>query len=239
MAARELKDFDVVLVGVGLPNLAANLAKRLYFPNIILIYESGAINSSPPRQPLSIGDSTLVEDVSAIFPVFELFSYIVQRGMVNVGFLGAAQVDLAGNINTTVIGDYVDPKVRLPGSGGACEISFYSGKTVIITNFSRLKIRKQVDFVTSSGINDSPDITKHRPDSQRGRMITDKCIVELNDSGHFEITKVYSSTDLEDLKKEAEAIGIDFKKPLDTVKDPSEEELEVLHSLDKGTMYLK
>lgn len=238
MAARELKESDVVLVGVGLPNLAANLAKKLYFPEIVLIYESGTIDCYPPRQPLSIGDSSLVEDVSSIFSVFEMFSHIIQRGLIDVGFLGAAQVDLSGDVNTTVIGDYQNPKVRLPGSGGACEIAFYSKKTVIITSFSSLRIVKKVDFVTSTGANTSAGKSSEDVPHEKGKIITDKCIIEVDDSGDSEITVAYSDTDLETLKRDAELIGLKIRDPLETSPPPTEEELNVLRSLDKERIYL-
>lgn len=239
MAARELQDSDVVLVGVGLPNLAANLAKRLYSHAIILVYESGTIDSSPPRLPLSIGDSSLVEDTSAIFSVSELFFHIVQKGLIDVGFLGSAQVDVSGNINTTVIGNYSLPKVRLPGSGGASEISYYSGKKVIMTKFSTMKITKKVDFITSCGPDNAHGKREGKNTGRKTIIVTDLCIIEVNGNENAEIVKVYERTDLEALRIDAEKIGLQFRMPTGRAEEPTEEELRVLNGMDKGGLYLK
>ena len=118
-AARGLRDGEVCLVGVGPPNAAVNLARRLHAPDCVLVYESGAIGSKPARLPLSIGDDDLAETADAIVSVPEMFNYWIGGGRIDVGFLGAAQIDRQGQINTTVIGDYATPKVRMPGAGGA------------------------------------------------------------------------------------------------------------------------
>ena len=122
-AARELADGEVVLVGVGPPNAAANLARRLHAPGCVLVYESGAIGAKPLRLPLSIGDDDLAATADELVSVPEMFAYWIGAGRIDVGFLGAAQIDRRGNINTTVIGPYDHPKVRLPGAGGAPEIA--------------------------------------------------------------------------------------------------------------------
>src|SRR5437763_2299921 len=122
-AARRLRDGMVCFVGIGLPSRAANLARATHAPDIVLIYESGTIGAKPVRLPLSIGDGELAETADAVVSVPEIFHYWVQPGRIDVGFLGAAQIDRSGNINTTVIGDYAHPKVRLPGAGGAPEIA--------------------------------------------------------------------------------------------------------------------
>src|SRR6185503_16965413 len=122
-AARQLRDGEVVFVGIGLPNLACNLARRLHAPKLVLIYESGAVGADPKRLPISIGDPSLVTNSLGVFSMFDVFSFYLQRGLIDVGFLQGVQIDRFGNLNTTVIGDYQHPKVRLPGSGGACEIA--------------------------------------------------------------------------------------------------------------------
>ncbi|MBY0370583.1 CoA-transferase subunit beta, partial [bacterium] len=122
-AAQELKNNEVVFVGIGLPNLACNLARETHAPQLFMIYESGAVGTLPDRLPVSIGDPTLVTDSLAIMSQSDIFQLFLQGGLIEVGFLGGAQVDRHGNLNTTVIGDYGSPKVRLPGSGGACEIA--------------------------------------------------------------------------------------------------------------------
>src|SRR5713226_326939 len=125
VASRELRDGEVVFVGIGLPNLACNLALRTHAPSMVLIYESGAVGAVPERLPVSIGDPALVADSLAVASMPEVFQYYLQGGRIAVGFLGGAQIDRYANINSTVIGPYDHPKVRLPGSGGACEIAIH------------------------------------------------------------------------------------------------------------------
>ncbi len=150
-AAQELRNGDTTLVGVGVPNLACNLAKRTHAPDLEMIYESGTIDSNPSKLPLSIGDPVLATNAQSIVPMRQGFGYYLQAGRIDVGFLGGAQIDRYGNINSTVIGDYNDPKVRLPGSGGACEIASNTRKTIVITPHSKRRFPEEVDFVTSPG----------------------------------------------------------------------------------------
>ena len=150
-AARQLRDDDVVFVGIGLPNLACNLARRLHAPGLVLIYESGAVGADPKRLPISIGDPSLVTDSLSVCSMFDVFSYYLQGGLIDVGFLQGAQIDRVGNLNTTVIGDYARPKVRLPGSGGACEIAILAKRVFVIAPQSKRSFPERVDFVTSPG----------------------------------------------------------------------------------------
>ncbi len=150
-AARLLQDGDVVFVGVGLPNLACNLARRTHAPNLQMIYEAGVIGARPTRIPLSIGDPTLVSGASSVCSMYDIFSLYLQRGNVDVGFLGGAQIDRFGNINATVIGDYAKPKVRLPGSGGSQEIAAWANRCYIITPHQKRRFPEKVDFITSAG----------------------------------------------------------------------------------------
>ena len=150
-ASRELKDHEVVFVGIGIPQLGALLAQRTHAPNLTLIYESGVVGTRPQRLPLSIGDPTLVSGTYGIFNFYETFSMLLQRGFIDVGFVGGAQVDKFGNINSTVIGDYAKPKVRLPGSGGGCEIAGLSKRIVIVTPHEKRRMVGKIDFVTSPG----------------------------------------------------------------------------------------
>jgi glutaconate CoA-transferase subunit B len=228
-AAREIKNGDVVLVGVGLPNIAANLAKRLYSPGLIMVYESGSVDCSPGRQPLSIGDPSLAENVSSIFSLFDNFSYLIGGGRIDVGFLGAAQIDPTGRINTTVIGDYENPGVRLPGSGGACEILYHSRKSVVIIELNEAKFRSRLDFVTSSrkGLSDDGETTL-----QEEVVITDRCIVRIRGKSGPEITSIYRDTDRNELKKLADKLGISFPDGVAVLEDPTMEEMEVLGSID-------
>ena len=150
-AAQELRDDEVVFVGIGLPNLACNLARSTHAPNLFLIYESGAVGAVPERLPVSIGDPALVTDSLAVVSQGDIFQLYLQGGLIDVGFLGGAQVDRYGNINTTVIGDYENPRVRLPGSGGACEIAVHAQRVLILMRMSPRSFVEKCDFVTSPG----------------------------------------------------------------------------------------
>src|SRR5215831_14959868 len=132
VSARQLEGERVCFVGVGPPNIACNLAKRTVAPDIELVYEAAVFGAAPKRLPLSIGDPTLVTGSVSVTSMFELFAYYLQRGLIDVGFLAGAQIDRFGNLNTTVIGDYAKPKVRLPGSGGACEIAIHAKQILVI-----------------------------------------------------------------------------------------------------------
>jgi glutaconate CoA-transferase subunit B len=150
-SARQLAGERVCFVGVGPPNIACNLAKRTVAPDLELVYEAGVFGSVPARLPLSIGDPTLVTGSIQVTSMFELFAYYLQAGLIDVGFLGASQIDRLGNINTTVIGGYDTPKVRLPGSGGACEIAINARKVFVIMPQSRRSFVEEIDFTTSPG----------------------------------------------------------------------------------------
>ena len=151
ISARQLAGEEVCFVGVGPPNIACNLAKRTVSPHLQLVYEAGVFGAAPRRLPLSIGDPTLVTGSLSVTSMFELFAYYLQRGLIDVGFLAGAQIDRFGNLNTTVIGDYAKPKVRLPGSGGACEIAINAKKIFVMMPQSKRSFVDQLDFRTSPG----------------------------------------------------------------------------------------
>jgi glutaconate CoA-transferase, subunit B len=156
-AARALADGMTCFVGIGLPSAASNLARATHAPNLVLIYESGTIGAKPGRLPLSIGDGILAETADAVISVPEIFNYWLQPGRIDVGFLGAAQIDKYGNINTTIVGgDYAHPKVRLPGAGGAPEIAASCKEVIVIVRQSRRTFVEKVDFVTSVGYGSGP-----------------------------------------------------------------------------------
>ncbi len=150
-AARALAGMRTVFVGVGMPNVACNVARSTVAPDLELIYESGVYGAQPARQPLSIGDPTLVTGATSVVSMADLFGLYLQGGRVEVALLGGAQIDRYGNLNTTVIGDYNDPKVRLPGSGGACEIAINARQVYIIMQLKKRAFVKQLDFLTSPG----------------------------------------------------------------------------------------
>jgi glutaconate CoA-transferase, subunit B len=156
-AARALTDGTSCFVGIGLPSAASNLARATHAPNLVLIYESGAIGAKPDRLPLSIGDGILAETADAVISVPEIFNYWLQPGRIDIGFLGAAQIDKFGNINTTLVGgDYAHPKVRLPGAGGAPEIAASSKEVIVIVRQSKRTFVERVEFITSVGHGDGP-----------------------------------------------------------------------------------
>ena len=150
-ASRALQGSQVVFVGVGLPNIACNLARTSHSPKLQLVYESGIFGAHPARLPLSIGDPTLVSDATSAVGMADLFMFYLQGGLVDTALLGGAQIDKFGNLNTTVIGDYKRPKVRLPGSGGACEIAINARRVLIIMRLKRRAFVEQLDFLTSPG----------------------------------------------------------------------------------------
>lgn len=150
-AARALRDGQACFVGIGLPSTAANLARRLHAPNLVLIYESGTLETRPDELPLSIGDGILADSALAVVSVPEVFNYWLQPGRIDVGFLSGAQLDRFGNINTTVIGDYEEPSVRLPGSGGAPEIAASCKEVMVVMRHRMRAFVERVDFVTSVG----------------------------------------------------------------------------------------
>ena len=180
-AARALRGDVVCFVGIGLPSTAANLARRLHAPNIVLIYESGCIGAKPTRLPNSIGDGVLADHADSVVSVPEIFSYWLQAGRIDVGFLGAAQIDRFANLNTTVIGPYDSPKVRLPGAGGAPEIAASCGEVVVTLRHSTRAFVEKVDFVTSVGHGDGASSRDYLGLRGRGpcEVITDLGMVPM------------------------------------------------------------
>lgn len=181
-ASRALQGSRVVFVGVGLPNIACNLARRSHSPQIELVYESGVFGAQPARLPLSIGDPTLVSGATAVMGMDDLFMLYLQRGLVDVALLGGAQIDRYGNLNTTVIGDYTHPKVRLPGSGGACEIATNAKKILMIMRLKGRAFVEKLDFMTSPGHlqggNGRADL--NLPGSGPALVITDRALFDFD-----------------------------------------------------------
>src|ERR1700683_2407920 len=180
-AARTWRDGMTCFVGIGRPSAAANLARATHAPGLVLIYESGTIGAKPTELPLSIGDGVLAETAHAVGSVPEIFNYWLQPGRIDVGFLGAAQIDKFGNINTTVIGgNYAEPKVRLPGAGGAPEIAACCKEVIVIARQARRKIVERVDFIASVGFGDGPGSRDYLglPGAGPQRVITDLGVLE-------------------------------------------------------------
>ncbi len=240
-AARLLRDGDVVFVGVGLPNLACNLAQRTHAPNLVMIYEAGVIGARPSRLPLSIGDPTLVSGATAVCSMYDIFSFYLQRGNVDVGFLGGAQIDRFGNINATVIGDYHQPKTRLPGSGGSMEIAGWANRCYIITPHQKRRFPEKVDFITSAGFlsNRSERMATGVCGGGPQGIVTHLGVLEPDETGEIILTKLHPGATVEQVK---ENTGWDIKiaDHLTITEPPAENELRILHDdLDPEGIYLK
>jgi glutaconate CoA-transferase, subunit B len=218
-AARELTDRTVCFVGIGLPSTAANLARLTHAPRTVLVYESGTIGSKPATLPLSIGDGELAETADAVVPVPEIFNYWLQGGRIDVGFLGAAQIDRRGNLNSTVIGDYDRPKVRLPGGGGAPEIAAMAKQVIVIIRQSQRTFVEQVHFRSSV------------PGSGAMVVITDLGELRLDpDERELVLTRVHPGVSVDQVRSET---GWDLRvaEELAETEPPSEDYLRVLREL--------
>ena len=224
-ASRELQDGEVVLVGVGPPNAAANLARRLDAPECVLIYESGAIGARPQRLPLSIGDDDLAAAAQDLVSVPEMFNYWIGAGRIDVGFLGASQIDTVGNINTTVIGDYDAPKVRLPGAGGAPEIAAAAGRVIVMLRHSPRSFVSEVDFITSVGRE------LDASDGGGSVVITDLGVLRPSpDDGQLELVAVHPGVDVDQVR-EATGWPLRVRERLETTEPVTERELSELRAL--------
>ncbi len=241
-AARLLKDGDVVFVGVGQPNLACNLAKRTHAPNLTMIYEAGVIGAEPARLPLSIGDPTLVSGSLSVVSMYDIFTLYLQRGNVDVGFLGGAQIDRFGNINATIVGkDYNHPKVRLPGSGGAQEIAAWANRCYIMTPHQKRRFPEKVDFLTSAGYLDGAGGREKAGLRGKGPVgvVTDIGFMEPNENGELILTALHPGKTADQAR---ENTGWDLKiaTHLETTLPVTEKELRILREqLDPGGIYLK
>jgi len=226
LAAREIGDGDVVFVGIGLPNLACNLARATHAPNMTLIYESGAVGAVPDRVPPSIGDPALVTGSLMVTSMADIFQSFLQNGKIQIGFLGGAQVDKRGNINTTAVGPYASPKVRLPGSGGACEIAQHAQRVLIVTKLDKRAFPDKVDFITSNG-------------KRVKKVITNMGILEPDETGELTLTALYPGVSFDDVQGN---IGWALKKAprLAEVALPTANEIDLLRNkLDPKRLHIK
>ncbi len=220
-AARRLRDGAVCFVGIGLPSAACNLARLTHAPNLVLIYESGTVGTRPNVLPLSIGDGELAETARSVIPLPEIFTHYLQRGRVDVGFLGAAQVDRFGALNSTVIGPYGAPVVRLPGAGGAPEIAAQAKQVFVVMKQSAKSFVARLDFTTSRG----------RP----AALITDRCVMEPEDgSGELVVRALHEGETLAEAQAEC-GWPLRAAVKVDAVAPPTAHELEVLRDLHART----
>ncbi len=232
-AARALRDGQACFVGIGLPSRAANLARRLHAPDLVLIYESGTIDTRPAELPLSIGDGVLAESALSVVSVPEIFNYWLQPGRIDVGFLSGAQIDRFANINTTVIGDYREPDVRLPGSGGAPEIAASCREVIVVMRHQMRAFVERVDFVTSVGHGCGPK--DRRLLGLRGagpvRVITDLGVLEPDpESAELVLTGLHPGVTVEQVRAET-GWDLQVAAELRATPPPTTRELSVLRGM--------
>jgi glutaconate CoA-transferase subunit B len=236
-ASRELGDGTVCFVGIGLPSEAANLARATHAPGCFLIYESGTLGAKPDVLPLSIGDGVLAEHADSVVPVPEVFNYWLQAGRVDVGFLGAAQIDRYGNINTTVVGPYDDPKVRLPGAGGAPEIAASAKEVIIMLRHNRRAFVEELSFVTSVGHGKGGDSRKDLGYAGAGPtvVITDLGVLRPDpETKELTLTALHPGATVEQAR-EATDWELRVAEDPGTTDPPTDEELAVLRDLHART----
>lgn len=235
-AARELVGQRVCFVGIGLPNIAVNLAKLTVAPDLELVYESGVFGARPARLPLSIGDPTIVTGATAVVSMLELFGYYLQGGLIDVGFLGAAQIDRHGNINTTVIGDYAHPRTRLPGSGGACEIALNARQVFVVMRQSIRSFVERIDFRTSPGNAGTGEgsAQRRRVGGWLGRgpsvVVTDLGVYRFDAAGEMYLDRLHPGADL-DAVRETMGWQVRVSDSLGQTAAPSSEELRLIREV--------
>jgi glutaconate CoA-transferase, subunit B len=239
-ASRALEGVRTVFVGVGLSNIACNLARLTVAADLELIYESGVYGARPSRLPLSIGDPTLVSGATAVIPIGDLFGFYLQRGIIEAALVGGAQIDRYGNLNTTVIGDYHSPKVRLPGSGGACEIAINCGRLLILMRLSRRSFVERLDFVTSPGHLGGKGERERLGMPGRGPdvVVTDMATFDFETSERqMRLVSLHPGVSVEDIR---ERVGweLHVAENLVVTPEPTEEELRLIREeLDPGGIY--
>jgi glutaconate CoA-transferase subunit B len=236
-AARLLWDGCVCFVGIGLPSAAANLARHTHAPGLVLLYESGTIGSRPDVLPLSIGDGELAETATAVVPLPEIFAYWLQGGRIDVGFLGAAQIDRFGNLNSTVIGGYARPKTRLPGAGGAPEIATHAKQTFVVLKQTTRSFVPALDFRTSMGFLDGKGSRSRTGAPGKGPqvVITDLGVLKPEPgSEELRLVARFEGVAVEDVRKST-GWPLKVAEAVEVVPPPTDEELRVLRDLHERT----
>jgi len=237
-ASREIRNGDRVMVGIGLPALAGLLAKRTTAPRSTMFFESGVIDAQPSRVALTMGDPALVTNAAMLVDMADLFGLTLQRGNVDVGFLGAAQVDKHGNLNSSVVGDYANPKVRLPGSGGACEIASLSKRVVAIMPHEKRRIVEKVDFITSPGFVESRQERGIRGGGPYA-VITTLGICRYDENGEMFVESLHPGVTKEEIEQNT-GWPIKIAEHVKETEPPSSEQLEILRNeLDPKGIFLR
>ena len=242
VAARELRDGECVFVGIGLPNVACNLARRRHAPTLQMIFEAGVFGANPERQPLSIGDPTLVSGATAVCSIADIFNLYLQGGHIDVGVLGAAQIDRFGNMNTTVIGDYHHPKVRLPGSGGACEIAHLAQSVIVVMRLKPRAFVEKLDFLTSPGFLEGGDTRAQAGIGGQGPrvVVTDRAVFRFDpESREMFLSSVHPGTSVDEVRA---LVGWPLRTALpevETTAPPLPDELRTIREeLDPGNVHV-
>jgi glutaconate CoA-transferase subunit B len=236
-AARRLRDGQVCFVGIGLPSASANLARATHAKNLVLIYESGTIGARPDVLPLSIGDPELAETAETVVSVPEMFRYWLQGGRIDIGFLGAAQIDRYANINTTVIGPYARPKVRLPGAGGAPEIAGLAGEVLVVMRHGTRAMVDRLDFITSIGFGEGGDARAQTGARGKGpvAVITDLGVLTPDPrTRELILSEIHPGVTVDEVKK-ATGWPLRVAARVEQIPPPSAEELEALRALHART----
>ncbi|MEP7033355.1 MAG: CoA-transferase [Actinomycetota bacterium] len=229
-SARTLGGERICFVGVGLPNIVCNLAQRTVAPELQLVYEAGVFGARPARLPLSIGDPTLVSGSTAVTSMFELFAFYLQAGLIDAAFLGGAQIDRFGNLNTTVIGDYGSPKVRLPGSGGACEIAIHARRILVIMRQAQRSFVERLDFRTSPGHSGDPEHDRARGWSGSGptSVVTDLGTYGFDQgTGEMTLLTLHPGVTMDDVRSNT-GWAPNVSPDLGETPRPTEEELRII-----------
>ena len=237
-SARQLAGERVCFVGVGPPNIACNLARRTVAPDLELVYESGVFGAAPERLPLSIGDPSLVTGSTLVCSQFELFAYYLQRGLIDAGFLAGSQIDRFGNLNTTVIGNYDAPSVRLPGSGGACEIAINARKVLVMMPQSKRSFVERIDFTTSPG-----HLGGERPKEWLGAgptaVVTGLGVFGFDPNGEMLLRTLHPGVTLDEVRENT-GWEMNVSHDLAETPPPTDEELRLIREeLDPGGAYTR
>lgn len=240
VASRILTDNSTVMVGTGMPLLAAMLAQRTHAPNLIPIFEAGGVGASPPILPLSVGETATFHEACAAGSMHEVMS-AGQAGFIEYGFLGGAQIDKYGNLNSTVIGDWSNPDVRFPGSGGANDIGSWAWRTILILNQRKNSFVNELDFLTTPGYLDGPGSREEAglpADTGPYRVVTQLATYEFDeDTKEMKLKSLHPSVDKDEIQENS-SFEIKMPEEVERTPEPTEEELEIIRKIDSEGMII-